>query len=264
MFRFNKKKPAEESSSKAGHNIPEWEPLKVEYFSNEVTIPRDFLSPVPTANDALPVTIKTLDWKNTCIPEYEGRYAVVLDNVLSRDECDELIRLAESSVDAVRVTSMNNKSNKGMNPIGTSSEPKTAGLGEQVPADPWRPAMINAGPGIEFLDTTYRNSDRIIWDSQEVVDRLWARCLQGEAGQALREQLAVLEGETSQRVAGAPRRGQDWAVQEQRWEMRQLNRRMRFLRYGPGQFFNRGFWDFLCSLLTTEFAPWRFHLSNLL
>lgn len=245
--------PARSATTKKRHDIPEGKPMLVEYFSKEVTIPEDFLlpraatascpSPPQDANIWPPMTMTTLDWKTTSIPENEGRCAVVLDNVLSRSECDELIRLAESSVDLVRIhNNKNNNKNVGVTTHTEKEKSSSSAAAAAVPQDdPWRPAMINAGGGYEVLDTTYRNSDRIIWDCQDVVDRLWARCLEGDVGEALHAKLGILQGEEGQRVAGAlVRRGNKWAEEEQsRWEMRWLNRRMRFLRYGPGQFFKR-------------------------
>lgn len=215
------------------HGIPEGKPILVEYFSKPVTLPEGFLSPIATDSNAPPITMTPVDWKTTCIPENEGRYAVVLDNVLSRDECDELVRLAESSVDFVRLND---------NSLASAASPTDAEMQE-----PWRPAMIMAGSGREVLDTTYRNSDRIVWDSQDVVDRLWARCCQGAVGLTLRQSLAVLDGsnETHHSVLGIWGGRRHWAGQgrarekTRKWEMRRLNRRMRFLRYGPGQFFKR-------------------------
>ncbi|PQE15750.1 oxidoreductase domain-containing protein [Rutstroemia sp. NJR-2017a BBW] len=100
-----------------------------------------------------------------------------------------------------------------------------------VENDGWRPAMVNAGVGREFLATEYRNSDRIIWDEKEVVGRLWKRVCQAEV---VEEDIALLEGEKWKGLLGpwAVRRGEKWKVTE-----RGLNERMRFLRYGSGQYF---------------------------
>lgn len=201
------------SANAKAHNIPEGEPVFVEYFSKVVEIPDTFLSLDDPPHDAQPVTFRQIDWADTTLPEYAGRYAVVLDNVISPAECQELLRLAESSVD---VDLMNAK-----------------GGGR----DPWRPAMVAAGMGYEVLDSGYRNSDRLVWDCQEIVDRLWARCLQGEVGDTLRERLAVLDGD--QQITGIIRKGKHWKVWDEKWRMVGLAKRMRFLKYGEGQFFKR-------------------------
>ncbi|KAJ4396534.1 hypothetical protein N0V93_000754 [Gnomoniopsis smithogilvyi] len=197
------------SENAKAYDIPEGKVVPVEYISNDVPIPQDFLSVTSPPVDAEPITLAPIDWTKTVLPEYEGRYAVVLDNVVSPSECQEFIKLAESSVDMSRVAE-----------------------GIQ---NPWRPAMVAAGSGYEVLDSKYRNSDRIVWDQQEVVDRLWMRCLQGDVGRTLLEKLEVLDND--EKVVGITRKGRDWKVEDQRWEMRRLNKRMRFLKYGPGQFF---------------------------
>lgn len=199
------------SENAKAYGIPEGEAVPVEYISNNVPIPKDFLSVTLPPSDLKPITLAPIDWSETVLPEYEGRYAVVLDNVISSSECQELIKLAEASVDMSLVAE-----------------------GVQ---NPWRPAMVAAGSGHEILHTTYRNSDRIVWDRQEVVDRLWARCLQGDVGKTLLEKVAVLHND--EKVVGLTRKGKDWKVEDQRWEMKGLNERMRFLKYGPGQFFRR-------------------------
>lgn len=199
-------------------SIAEGQPIPVKYFSKDVPIPPGFLSLASPPADARPVTLTTMDWRDTALPEYEGRYAVVLDNAVSPSECQALLGLAESSVDLPRVNEFW----------------KTPGA-----QGPWRPAMVNAGAGLEVLDSSYRNSERLVWDCQEVVDRLWARCLRGEVGEVLRERLEVLDGARDERIVGASRRAKLWGAPPQRWEMRKLNERMRFLKYGPGQFFRR-------------------------
>lgn len=199
------------SENAKAYDIPEGEAIPVEYISNDISIPENFLSVTSPPPDARPITLAPIDWTKTVLPEYDGRYAVVLDNVASPSECQELIKLAEASVDMSRVAE-----------------------GVQ---NPWRPAMVAAGAGYEVLDSKYRNSDRIVWDRQEVVDRLWMRCLQGDLGKTLLEKLEVLHND--EKVMGITRKGKHWKVEDQRWEMRRLNKRMRFLKYGPGQFFRR-------------------------
>ena len=95
--------------------------------------------------------------------------------------------------------------------------------------------MLNAGLGQEYMQTEYRNSDRIIWDEHTMVKRLWGRVLQGEG---VKEGLYVLSKESNPGVLGAlkVKRGERWVVTE-----RGLNERMRVLRYGAGQFFKSEF-----------------------
>ncbi|ATY60029.1 oxidoreductase domain containing [Cordyceps militaris] len=130
-------------------------------------------------------------------PSYDGCLAVVLDNVLAPHECARLLRLAEASV------------------------PDADG------GSPWRPALVNMGGGFEARVADYRNSDRIIWDCQTVVDRLWERCLlarpEAGGGESMADMLARPPADT--RVKGG------------KWVFERLNERMRFLKYTEGQFF---------------------------
>lgn len=168
-------------------------PVKPIYRSNNIPIPDDFLR--SHAADAQPITYSPIDFGNTVLPEYSGCYAVILDHVLSPSECAQLLQLAEDSV---------------------MDEDKEDGSS-------WRPALVNVGGGYEVEIPHYRKSDRIIWDNQEIVDRLWARMA---ALPEIQEKLSTLPG-----VAA------EISVQDSKYEFYRVNKRLRFLKYTPGQFF---------------------------
>lgn len=174
------------------------------YESHPVGIPDDFLAPLP---DPSFIKVEKIDFEETPLPEYKDFYAVIIDDLLSKEECDSLIRLTEMSA-------------------GAHQE------GVEVPNNGWKPAMVNAGVGYEFLALDYRNSDRIIWDQKVIAERLWARVQQA---QGMKEYFAVLEGEKYNAV----RAPFNERVDGQRWEImpQGINERLRFLKYGAGQFF---------------------------
>ena len=177
------------------------------YTSKPVKVAPNFLITMPY--DAQPILTYRVDFAKTPLPEYQGSYAVVLDNVLSPSECKQLITYAEESTGA-HSTGEVDKENA-----------------EEVENNGWKPALVNAGPGREILMTDYRNSDRIIWDNQEMMNRLWARCL---LGHGIKDQLGRIERKPLMQGVNAANRGD-------RWHFSRLNERMRFLKYGPGQFF---------------------------
>ncbi|KAL4723629.1 hypothetical protein ACLX1H_009269 [Fusarium chlamydosporum] len=162
-------------------------PQKVVYTSKDIPIPDSFL----TSPSSTPVTCHHIDFAKSPLPQYDGHTALVLDNVLSPDECRELLSLAESSV------------------------PR-----EDENESAWKPALVSGGNGYESRAPGYRESDRIIWDQQTIVDRLWERCLQAEG---LRDLLAVIPHEP-------------W-MKGGKFVFSRLNDRMRFLKYSPGQYF---------------------------
>ncbi|KAI8633557.1 oxidoreductase domain-containing protein [Xylariaceae sp. FL1651] len=168
-------------------------PIKTVYRSNEVAIPDDFLKVDPA--DGEPVTLTPIDFTNSVLPEYKGCYAVVLDHVLSPSECARLLQLAELSV---------------------VEEDKEGGSS-------WKPALVNIGGGYEVEIPHYRKSERIIWDNQEIVDRLWAR-------------LAAVPG-IQEKLATVPGLAVGTSVHHVKHEFYMVNKRMRFLKYTPGQFF---------------------------
>ena len=98
-------------------------------------LPDNFLS------DAAPgIKKETIDFKKTELPEYDGLYACILDNVLTPQECSHLIRAVEARTDGK-----------------------------------WEQAMINVGNNQQMLNTSYRSCGRIIWDDRDVVAKLWGR-----------------------------------------------------------------------------------------
>ncbi|KAF2853482.1 hypothetical protein T440DRAFT_465874 [Plenodomus tracheiphilus IPT5] len=74
------------------------------------------------------------------LPEYEGVWAVVLDGVMTEEECNQLVAAAEATTD------------------GT-----------------WERALVNIGGGMQAMYEDTRKCGRIIWDNREVMAKLWAR-----------------------------------------------------------------------------------------
>jgi hypothetical protein len=169
-------------------------PAEVTFKSNHVDIPGDFLrGPSPE-----PITLTPVPFATSPVPEYNGCFAVTLDNVISADECRQLITFAEQSAAPAAADNTGNLT-------------------------PWRPAMIAMAPGVEVPAPGYRESDRIVWDQKEVIDRIWERCCQAEG---LRDMLAVVDEGPTARPPG-------------RWELSHGRATMRFLRYSKGNFFKR-------------------------
>ncbi|KAL2145558.1 hypothetical protein VTI28DRAFT_6796 [Corynascus sepedonium] len=204
-------------------------PITPDYTSNPVTIPPTFLTTAPP--DARPPTASRINFAASPLPEYAGLYAVVLDHVLSPSECAALLALAEASVPTVGAE-------EGDKDDGGSGSGRNKTLLRNGPNDPWGPALVNVGGGREVLWDSYRNGDRIVWDHQEVVNRIWARCLSaaeeagGDDGDAVRERFDKI-GVGEEEIVGGMWEG--WAAG--RWEFLRVNDRMRFLRYGKGGFF---------------------------
>ena len=180
--------------------------IRTHYDSKPIPIPDDFLAPIA---DPSIIKVQRIDFAETVLPEYRFLYAVILDNVLSPAECLQFIHMAEQSTGA-------HAEDDGEAPVEDNG---------------WRPALVNAGRTHEVLVPEYRNSDRIIWDQKTVVKRIWDRVMQGEG---MGEDLLRLDGKKYIPVVGekAIMRGEKYVATKQG-----LNERMRFLRYGPGQFF---------------------------
>ncbi|KAK4453806.1 hypothetical protein QBC34DRAFT_395124 [Podospora aff. communis PSN243] len=177
-------------------------PVQVLYESLPITIPPNFLTVDPP--DAKPITINRIDFANSALPEYTDHHAYILDYVLSPSECAELLALAESSV---------------------------ADASKAEDGSPWRRAMVAVGVGYEVFTPNYRNSDRLIWDQQEVIDRIWERCLRADG---LRERMAEVKREpVITRGCKLERRREEGSW----FRFVRVNERMRFLKYSGGGFF---------------------------
>ncbi|KAI9900791.1 hypothetical protein N3K66_005053 [Trichothecium roseum] len=182
---------------------------KVDYTPLPVTLPPSFLlsDPEPSQSQSqqeqkptISAGAQPIPWAQTPIPEYEGLVALTIPSVLSPAECATLISLAESSVIP------KNDPNPGV-----------------PPESPWRPALVSSGTGYEAPAPGYRESGRIVWDNQEVADRIWARC-------------RLLAPGLADKLLEPPRSRYD-DRSKGRWVFSRFNDRMRFLRYEAGQFF---------------------------
>ncbi|KAF7349409.1 P4Hc domain-containing protein [Mycena sanguinolenta] len=118
------------------------------------------------------------------MPDYADCYAIVVDNLYSRPTLSAILAEAERQ--------------------------------------PWKFAQINSGTEV-YTVPDYRNGDRIIHDSFELSEQIFAK---------LRPHLSAIE-EIEERVYDPAIRG----TAIQKWRMVRLNERLRFLRYPKGGFF---------------------------
>ncbi|KAJ7604273.1 hypothetical protein FB45DRAFT_924650 [Roridomyces roridus] len=127
-----------------------------------------------------------VDFPAAGLPEYKSCYAIVLDSLFTREELTAFLAEAESS-------------------------------------GPWQIAQINAGD-YAFTDTSYRKGDRLIYDSFELSEKIFAR---------MRPFLGAIE----EIEMPAYIRGREMTRARQKWRMVRLNERLRYLRYPVGGFF---------------------------
>lgn len=151
----------------------------------------DLLSPDFLASPAPSIKTTRIDFEAANLPMYKGLYAVILDNVLTPEECTTLTAAAEASA-----------------PKG------------------WERAMVNIGGGQQAMYTDTRNCGRIIWDSRDVVSRIWRRI----------EHLPEVQEIT--RLEKVPKIfGNGPARFDEVWNFTRANERMRFLKYTGGEYF---------------------------
>ncbi|KAG8733746.1 hypothetical protein FRC11_003093 [Ceratobasidium sp. 423] len=136
-----------------------------------------------------PVVVHRLDFVKLGLPEYKHRFAVVIDNLFTPEDCARYIARAESE--------------KG-----------------------WEQAAINLTANEQVVDTSYRNSGRIMYDTEE---------LAGEIFEKLKPYLKDIEHMNSSPLHKSSRKQSTHPPAQ--WVA--LNERLRFLKYGPGQFFRK-------------------------
>ncbi|KAF2820186.1 oxidoreductase domain-containing protein [Ophiobolus disseminans] len=104
-------------------------------MSSSHTLPKGFLEgPAPNLKRS------DVNFTKGRMPEYEGCWAVVLDGVMSKEECDQLVTAAEATTN------------------GT-----------------WERALVNIGGGMQAMIEDTRKCGRIIWDDRDIMTKLWAR-----------------------------------------------------------------------------------------
>ena len=81
-----------------------------------------------------------IDFSKTQLPEYSGLFALLIHNLLTPTECNDLLDAAQST-------------------------------------SKWEPAMVNIGGGRQALATEARNCDRIILDDEVLAQKLLDRIL---------------------------------------------------------------------------------------
>lgn len=104
-------------------------------MASPYTLPKDFLAGPPPA-----LQKRKVNFRKAGLPEYDGMYAVVLDGVMTEEECGQLVAAAEAT---------------------TNGE--------------WERALINIGWGVQALSEETRKCGRIIWDNRELMAKVWAR-----------------------------------------------------------------------------------------
>ena len=94
----------------------------------------------------------------------------------------------------------------------------------------WEQALVNLGLDRQELLLDYRNSGRIIWDDRSIVEKIWDRIKDSVP------EIEVLKDMPHVTGPGPVKR-------KETWQLTRLNERMRFLKYGAGQYFRRKFFS---------------------
>lgn len=91
----------------------------------------------------------------------------------------------------------------------------------------WVAAKLNAGGNREYSDTSYRNSGRILHDDEELAETILAKL------RPYLKDIEFIEDANRHTRLRAPKSGKT----NRGVRLLRLNERLRYLRYGPGEFF---------------------------
>ncbi|CAE6458432.1 unnamed protein product [Rhizoctonia solani] len=153
------------------------------------------LIPEPPQHDTgnldapLPVIAHRLDFVKLGLPEYEQKFAMVIDNLFTPEDCARFVAKVESEKE-------------------------------------WEAAAVNIAANAQIVDTSYRNSSRILYDNEELANEIYEKLKPylKDIGQIehsdMHKYTLQMSTEPPAQLVG-------------------LNERLRFLKYGPGQFFRR-------------------------
>lgn len=102
---------------------------------SDYTFPDGFLE-----GTAPNITRTNIDFAAAELHEYDGAWAVVLDGVITEEECKQLVEAAEATTNGI-----------------------------------WERALVNIGGGRQAMYEDARKCGRILWDNREIMAKLWAR-----------------------------------------------------------------------------------------
>ncbi|KAF3931954.1 hypothetical protein ABW20_dc0101731 [Dactylellina cionopaga] len=144
--------------------------------------------------------LRRVSFKDSPLSKYDKleAYAAVIDDAFTLKECDELLKMAEASSE-----------------------------------EGWPIAQVNIGGDRQVLDTSYRKSDRILYDNQELADKLLTRI----------KPLLAKDIEYLDPTEYGPGKGPlGWKGtaskrKAEKFRMTRLNERLRYLRYPVSGFF---------------------------
>ena len=132
-------------------------------------------------------------------------FALQIDNAFTPQECRDMLLYATGET-------------------GDGGGDRSSGDGSR-----WEAALINTGPGRQKLATEVRKCGRILRDDPELAAKLFARIaplLRQEAVDVVSPR-GRWQGMKSAWLGDTP------------WRLTRLNERLRFLKYGPGEYFRR-------------------------
>ena len=127
-------------------------------------------------------TADTIDFSTTGIPQYKGAFAILIHNLLTRDECAAFLRAA----------------------VATHG-------------NTWEQAMVNVGEGRQQLVSDVRNCDRIIWDDVEIASRIQRRIMPH-----LPAEIVTLKSKGSITGHGPVKRNETWRISRLNERLRML------------------------------------------
>lgn len=158
----------------------------------------------PSPDQPAPVVVHKVDWKATGLPENKGRVAFIIDNALTPEDCQKLLKAAEDSA-------------------------------------PWAKAAVHGGPGDKtgVVMEDYRKSSRILLDDFELADFILSKLRPHMPEETLNTPTSKywqFSQDDSDSEDEKPKKKKK-KKQNNKVELSRLNERLRYLKYVEGDFF---------------------------
>ncbi|KAH8648565.1 hypothetical protein BX600DRAFT_502952 [Xylariales sp. PMI_506] len=171
-------------------------------------------TPIDILKGPAPASVRrgTIDFSDTPL---EGSFAIILDNVLTPEECRNILALVQPSMKPAEGAE-NRVDASGTTTTTTTTAAAAAG---------WPPAVITTYNGTQYLHYGTRRCGRIVYHSPNLAAALLAR-----VAPYLPPQVRTLRNEPDITGPLAATRGETW-------RLARLRHDVRFLRYQPGDYF---------------------------
>lgn len=158
----------------------------------------------PSSDEPAPIIVHKVDWEAVGLSENEGKVAFIIDNALTPEDCQKLLKAGEDSA-------------------------------------PWSAAVVHGGPGDQtgVVVEDYRKSGRILLENAELADWILSKLRPHLPEEVLHAPASKYSqfGEDNSGREGAGDEDEAKTKNENRVQLTRLNQQLKYLKYVRGDYF---------------------------